>query len=138
MSALAALIDGLFDLAVADTGAGGLYNASPLITRAYTLQAYQEATLPYLVILPVVGSDESSFAKDTRIVQIQFSVFSAKDSGLTAQQAITARMKTVYRRVIPTVTGWTVSPGTYTDAQTFIDEDTIHTVIEAEYAMTAA
>ena len=137
MSAYIALSGGIVDLFDADTGSGGFNHATvPVVTAYANFYVPNESTFPFLVFLPISIVDESGFDNDIQTVRVQFSIFVERRSGLTVSKAIGDRLRTVIRRVDPTVTGWTVSAGEFTEVTEFIEGETIHSIYESEYVMT--
>lgn len=99
--------------ALADTGTGGLFNASaPLLRGWHTMQAPQQNfTLPYAVVFHVSDADEKVFQTTTwaTVYLIQISVWTDKANGLIPGGAATSRIRTVFDRWAPTITGYTPS-----------------------------
>ena len=115
MSAFVDLANALISMAEADTGSGGLYNvASPLVNGVYTLNPPDGVQPPYVVIECIAQTEEKVFATTPYMVQmlIQFSIYTEKRSAaqsLTLIGTISDRLRTVYDRQTPSVTGWTSS-----------------------------
>lgn len=102
----------LYDTAVADTGTGGLFNATtPLITGWFTNEASQDQGFPYVVCTLVSEVENDAFATAVEAVEVvfQFGVYSDADRGPTAHAAVTDRIRTLFRRVAPTISGYTTS-----------------------------
>ncbi len=107
--ALAVGIDTAID---ADTGSGGLRNASsPLITAGYNVEAAQGATYPYLVFFPSTQQELDSYSTgDNVLIDLDFSIFVAPTAGPTALATIANRLRTVFHRQTVTAlagSGWT-------------------------------
>lgn len=117
---------------IADTGTGGLFNASTTwkVTACYAYQAPQGgATLPYIVILPVSnveirGFDTTAGRAEECIFQV--SIFTDKDGGSSVGASIAKRVAVVLNRVVPTVSGYSPSQMLREDSQVFIEEDNYH------------
>lgn len=108
-----AVATGLYNLAIADTGTGGLFNvSSPLITGWYTGEALQNAEWPYVCCTLSADSENDVFAPAPQAIEtfFQFGVYSNAELGQTVNDAIQARIRTVFRRVAPTVAGYTAFP----------------------------
>lgn len=102
---------GITNAIAADTGSGGLRNASaPLITAAYNTMGPETPTLPYIVFSMVSQVERSSFTAGGVIEFIvQFDIYADKNVATTNLYAIAARLKAVLHRVSPTtsVSGFT-------------------------------
>lgn len=115
MSAFLDLANALIVMAEADTGAGGLYNASaPLVTGVFTLVAPEGQLSPYVVIEPISEDEEKVFATANYGVEflIQFSIYAEKQysgQSLAIVSLISDRIRAVYDRQSPSVSGWTSS-----------------------------
>ncbi len=123
-------------MATADTGAGGLFNATgnQAIQRWFTNEAEQNADYSYAVARLVSENESDCFdsTKRTKEVVFDVDVFVPKRvaSAHVKMQAIKDRIVTLFRRVALTITSWTVS-------QTFYDgcpanetsDDTLYSVL---------
>jgi hypothetical protein len=75
---LAALWDAVRDRAVADTGSGGLFNATALITGFYNTVASDTGTLPYVIYTTPSATPTNAFTADVVEVQIRMQVYVKK------------------------------------------------------------
>lgn len=100
-----------YDTATADTGAGGLFGTPALITGWYIDREPINATFPYVVVSPVTETENDVLSPTPEAIDItfQFGVYVAEEAGQTVMDNITDRIRTVYRRVAPTISGFTTS-----------------------------
>ena len=121
------LATGIRTLVNADTGTGGLRHVTtPLITAFYTNFAPQGATIPYAVLIKVSEAEEKAFASSPRSVMfgVQLSIWTDRDDGMLAGQAIADRFQVVLDRIAPSVSGgWTASQLLRGDSVGPLDED---------------
>lgn len=139
MSAYLALSEGIVDLFDADTGTGGFAHATtPLVTGYFNTYAPNETAFPFVVFSHVSGVDESGFDNDVASVRVQFSAFTDRRGGLSSMKTIGERLRTVFRRVAPTVSGWTASPGEFYEVGMYDEGETFHSIHECEYVLTGS
>lgn len=99
-------------LALADTGSGGLFNVtSPLLNAWYTNEGEDQAALPYAIASMVSIPEEYAFVTTVEIMEpvFQIGVYTEKRLGEVVHQTIISRIRTVFRRVAPTISGYTTS-----------------------------
>lgn len=112
----------IYGVAAADTGAGGLFNASSSarINGWYTDSAPEDARMPYVVATLVSAPEEYVFQTATEMVEVVFQVtaYMDKQYGVSALAAVTDRVRTLFRRVAISVTGYTAGQ-IFIDAQDF-------------------
>lgn len=135
MSAVVDLITPIRARIIADTGSGGLFNASaPLLTACYAMQAPQlESVLPYMVIIPVSASEIKAFAPTTGYAEeylFQFDIYTARSGGVTAGGTVAKRLRVVIDRWAPTVSTWAPSELLREGGQVFVEEENYHTIEE--------
>lgn len=106
-----ALASAVRTIAVADTGAGGLFETgSPLVTGFFSVQAPQGHPYPYIVMQQVADPVSDTFATEGADILFEFVVYAARfDSDDIAVDAIAERLKTLYRDQIVAVTGWSTA-----------------------------
>jgi hypothetical protein len=107
-----ALAAGIHTAITADTGSGGLRNASaPLITAGYNVEGAQGATYPYLVYFPSVQQELDCYTSgDNVLIDFDFAIFVAPTAGPAALATIANRLRTVFHRQTVTAlagSGWT-------------------------------
>ena len=135
MSAIAPLLTAIKARADGDTGAGGLFAASPLLTGWYSLLAPQEgSTLPYVVVFPVSHRRDNVFSTTagwSDDIALQFSAYTDGAGDLTTDQTIVDRIITRFDRWAPTVSGYTASQLIHDGSQIVQDDNNIrHHVFE--------
>lgn len=108
----AALATGIYNIAASDTGSGGLlYSTSPLVSGFFVNMAPQGQAFPYVVCVLVSDTESKVYSTSSRAIEygVQFSVWTDVADGLLPGQAIVNRLRTLYDRVSPTVSGFTAS-----------------------------
>lgn len=106
------LADWLQDTAEADIGAGGLFNTTTPLIRGWFLDGENEnASFPYVTTALVSEVENDVLDAGPRAVEIefQFGVYTDAIAGQQAHEAITDRIYTLFRRVAPSVSGFTCS-----------------------------
>jgi hypothetical protein len=100
-----------YDTAIADTGAGGLFGTPALITGWYLDAEPINPAFPYAVLSLVSETESDVLSATPEAVEVQFQVgvYSDADAGQAVHDAITARIRTLFRRAQPTISGYTVS-----------------------------
>ncbi|TXH17506.1 MAG: DUF3168 domain-containing protein [Hyphomicrobiaceae bacterium] len=100
-----------YTTATADTGAGGLFGTPALITGWYLDGEPTNPTMPYVVVTPVTETENDVLSPTPETVDItfQFGVYTPDEAGQAAMDAITNRIRTVFRRALPTISGYTTS-----------------------------
>lgn len=126
-----ALATGISTIALADTGSGGLlHSTTPLVTGFYMNFAPQTQEVPYAVCLMASETETKVYATSPRANEylIQFSVWTDVAVGLLPGQAIVDRIRTLFDRVAPTVSGFTCSQMMRTGGDVSVDDEYIHHV----------
>lgn len=99
-------------MALADTGSGGLFNTTtPLLNAWYTNSGEDQAALPYVIQTVVSIPEDYAFVTTVEIMEpvFQFGVYTEKRFGEVVHQTIVTRIRAVFRRVAPTISGYTTS-----------------------------
>lgn len=137
----AALTTGIVALINADTGSGGLRNASaPLITAIYSNFAPQGAAMPYVVLVQVSDVEEKAFATTSRAIEygVQFSVWTSYDGGIDTAQAIVDRLRAVCDRTAPTVSGFSSSQLIRRGGTPTVEDEFFHHIEEYEALLSSS
>lgn len=94
---------------LADTGTGGLKNASaPLITGMFLIRAPESQPYPYIVYDIQDDVEDDTKGSNRSIVFPVFNVYADAelDPGSAANAAILTRLKFLYHRWLPTLSGF--------------------------------
>jgi hypothetical protein len=125
----------LYDAAIADTGAGGLFaSGNQQISAWYSNEAVANAPMPYAVARLVSTIEDDVFSTTPRTVTINYDVGVYSDKRVASSYVIHAakvdRIIALFRRTTLTITGWTVSHIFY-DGSPFSEpsDDTLYTVL---------
>ena len=101
---------GIRALAVADSGAGGLFQVggANLVSGFWHALAPDKAAFPYIVFTPISSVETKGFDQDATNFRVQLDVYGdaldgADPDGKVAR--IADRVRTVFDRVTPTLTG---------------------------------
>jgi hypothetical protein len=136
-----ALATGIYNIATADTGTGGLLNSStPLITGFYTNWAGQGIVMPYVTLELVSEVETKVFATAPRSLEfiVQFSIWTPFENGTATGQGIADRLRTLYDRIAPTVSGFTASQMMRLGGSVAVEDEFVHHVEEYSAHIAAA
>lgn len=126
----------IFARYVADTGSGGLNNASaPLITGMYLELAPESQSYPYVVFSVQDDTEDDTQGSNRSVISYVFNLYTDKelDPGSSAAPVL-VRLKSLYHRWKPSLSGYTFETSqrrggrilqTPDDAWHFTDEYTL-------------
>lgn len=141
----------LRDRAVADTGSGGLFNASSAFKLSdwYTAVANRSATAPYVVQSIASAVAEDTFWSEVVPIRVRFAVWTAIEDGLDKPSAImrriygdatqTGSITHGFHRWVPTLTssyGWSATAMRYVSTAENHDDDWFCFIPEYEFVLT--
>ena len=94
--------------ALADTGAGGLFETgNPLLTGWFWDWAPPEQAFPYVVLTFISTQEDDTFDRDEYIARMQIALYCGRESSLTTANTIIQRIRTLFHRWNPTaIDGW--------------------------------
>lgn len=105
----------VYDRAIADTGSGGLFNATgdQKINAWFSNEATLNQSLPYAVASNVSTIYSDVFPTANQTIEVNFDVTVYHDKKVSSSdakhEAACARIVTLFRRWQPTISGYTVS-----------------------------
>lgn len=105
---VAAVAKAIRTRALADTGAGGLFQTgTPLITGWFWSWAPPAQAFPYVVANFINTSEDDTFDRDEYVARIQFSIYLGRESAESTAITIANRIRTRFHRwLMGNVDGW--------------------------------
>jgi hypothetical protein len=102
------LAGALRTVALADTGAGGLFQTgSPRITGIFNTQAPQGQAYPYVVMQAVSDVSDDTTTTQVADLRFEFAIFAARFSSTVVDvDTIAERLRTLFHRKNIASTGW--------------------------------
>jgi hypothetical protein len=104
----AALLEAVQAMCEADTGEGGLRNASsPLVTGVFIERAGLLQGRPYIVITEQAATQDDTKGTQSALVEMALSVYVDANEGVGDVRPVTDRLRSVLHRKVPSaITGY--------------------------------